>query len=119
MNARPGGNVPVTPMLGVGEPVAVTVKLPAAVVAKVALFALEIPSACPTVSEKLCVELPAEFVAVKVTGNMPGETAVPESVAVPLRLSVKLTPAGNVPENVNAGTGKPVVVTVKDPADAA
>ena len=34
-------------------------------------------------------------------------------VAVPLPLSVKVSPAGSAPDSVIAGVGSPVVVTVK------
>ena len=34
-------------------------------------------------------------------------------VAVPLPLSVKVSPAGSAPDSVSAGAGSPVVVTVK------
>ena len=118
INVRPEGSVPAGVMLGTGEPVAVTVNTPFAVVANVALFALEIPSAWLTVSEKFCVELPAVFVAVKVSGKVPGEVGVPARVAVPLWLSAKVIPVGKVPASVSTGEGKPVVVTVNDPGDA-
>ena len=38
---------------------------------------------------------------------------VPEKVAVPLALAVKVTPVGSVPVRVSVGAGYPVVVTVK------
>ena len=41
---------------------------------------------------------------------------VPLSVAVPLPLSVNVTPLGRAPLSVSAGVGKPVAVTVKVPA---
>ena len=41
---------------------------------------------------------------------------VPASVAVPLRLSVKVTPAGKAPVSVMAAVGFPVVVMVNEPA---
>jgi hypothetical protein len=41
---------------------------------------------------------------------------VPEIVAVPLPLSLKVTGLGNDPESLRVGVGKPVVVTVKVPA---
>ena len=119
INVRPEGNVPVGVMLGTGEPVAVTVNTPFAVVPNVALFALVIPNGWLTVSEKLCVELPAVLVAVRVSGKVPGDAGVPAKVAVPLWLSAKVTPVGNVPVTVKAGDGKPVVFTVKDPGEAA
>ena len=41
---------------------------------------------------------------------------VPEMVAVPLPLSLKVTGFGNDPESLRVGVGEPVVVTVKVPA---
>ena len=41
---------------------------------------------------------------------------VPAIVAVPLPLSVKVTPAGSAPVRVMVGVGPPVVVTEKVPA---
>ena len=41
---------------------------------------------------------------------------VPDKVAVPLPLSLKVTGLGNDPDSLNAGVGEPVVVTVNDPA---
>ena len=41
---------------------------------------------------------------------------MPENVAVPLPLSIKVTPGGSKPLWVTLASGVPVVVTVKDPA---
>ena len=43
-------------------------------------------------------------------------SGVPLSVAVPFPLSTKFTPAGSAPVSVSAGTGNPMVVTVKLPS---
>jgi hypothetical protein len=51
------------------------------------------------------------FEAVIVIGKIPLELAAPDRDAVPLPLSVKLTPDGSDPVSVRAG--RPVVVTVK------
>ena len=68
-------------------------------------------------SVKLCVApLPTPFVAVNVSGNEPGALAIPLSVAVPLWLSTKLTPAGSAPVSPRVAVGNPVVEIVKDPA---
>ena len=40
---------------------------------------------------------------------------VPASVAVPLPLSVNVTPDGSAPDSVTAATGLPVVITENDP----
>jgi hypothetical protein len=71
------------------------------------------------VSVKLWVTEPVALVAVNVTGyvfTVPG-AGVPESVAVPLPLSTKVTPRGRVPvsERVTAPGGD-VVVTVNESA---
>src|SRR5215469_6839420 len=42
---------------------------------------------------------------------------VPLRVAVPLRLSRKLTPYGSAPVSLSAGAEEPAVVTVNDPAE--
>src|ERR1700683_4934346 len=55
--------------------------------------------------------------AVMVMANDPAAAGVPASVAVPLPLSVKVTPLGRVaPVSDRVGSGKPVVVTVREPA---
>ena len=38
---------------------------------------------------------------------------MPDRLAVPFPLSVNVSPAGSAPVSVSAGTGMPVVVTVK------
>ena len=43
-------------------------------------------------------------------------TGVPERVAVPLPLLVKLTPLGKVPVSLSVGVGMPFEVTVNVPA---
>ena len=54
-NVTPPGRVPVLVNDGVGEPVAVTVNVPAEVVVNVVLFALVIAGAVFTVRVKVCV----------------------------------------------------------------
>ena len=49
--------------------------------------------------------------------EVPFADAVPASVAVPLWLSVNVTPLGNVPDFVRVGTGNPVATNRKDPGD--
>jgi hypothetical protein len=62
----PEGNAPDSESTGFGEPVAVTVKLPAAPTANVELLALVIAATWFTVSVKLCVAfVPTPFAAVK------------------------------------------------------
>ena len=70
-----------------------------------------------TVSVKLWLNgLPAP-VAVMVIGYelLEPMAGVPARVAVPLPLSVKVTPVGSGPLSANVGVGVPVVVTVKVP----
>jgi hypothetical protein len=64
--------------------VVVTLNVPVVDAAKVALLGLEIPGGALTTREKLCVEVPAVLVEVSVSGNVPGEVAVPARVPVPL-----------------------------------
>ena len=72
MNVTPLGNVPVCVIEGVGVPVAVTVKFPAAPTVNVVLFPLVIAGAWFagfTVSVKLCVAfVPTPLLAVIVSG---------------------------------------------------
>ena len=61
-----------------------------------------------TVKAKLCVASgKTPFEAVIAIGYVPAvaETGVPESVAVPLPLSVKVTPEGSAPVSVMADSG--------------
>jgi hypothetical protein len=55
------------------------------------------------------------LLAVMVIPKTPANVAVPVMVAVPLPLSVKVTPEGRAPDSLSAGVGEPVVVTVKAP----
>jgi len=105
----PVGRVPASVIVGVGEPVAVTVNVPAVPTTKVVLFALVMAGAWLTVSVKLCVALlPTPLLAVKEIGKLPDCVGVPDNT--PLE---KLTPVGRVPASVIVGVGKPVAVTVK------
>jgi hypothetical protein len=58
------------------------------------------------------------LVAVMVSGNRPGDDGIPVNVAVPLPLSVKVTPPGRAPVSWRLGRGNPVAVTVKLPGPA-
>jgi hypothetical protein len=100
----------------VGKPVLVTVKEPALPTLIVALAALVIAGAWFTVSVKLWVAaVPMPFEAVKVSAYEPPLPAagVPLSTPVP---ALKVTPPGSVPVSASVGLGKPVLVTVNDPA---
>jgi len=112
----PPGRAPVSVRLGAGKPVVATEKLPAAPTVNVVEAPLVIAGAWPTVSVKLCVAaVPMPLLAVIVIGKAPEVAEVPLSVAVPLPLSMKVTPAGSAPVSVNAAVGKAVEVTVKLP----
>jgi len=121
VNDTPVGSVPVSLNVGAGVPVAITVNVPAVPTVNVVLLPLVITGAVSTVSVKLCVaRVPTPLVAVNVMGYMPTlpGAGVPLSVPVPFPLSTKVTPPGKVaPPSLRAGSGKPVVITVNDPAE--
>lgn len=63
------------------------------------------------------LSLPLLLVAVMVMMYSPtGLSDVPERVAVPFPLSVKVTPVGKVPFSMKAGAGKPVVNSAAEKA---
>jgi hypothetical protein len=69
VKVTPLGSAPDSLRDGVGDPVVVTVKLPAPPTMKVVVPALVIAGACFTVSVKLCVAfVPTPFAAVIVSG---------------------------------------------------
>ncbi len=71
-----------------------------------------------TVSVKLCVTArPTPLLAVIVRRYAPCVPAAgtPARAAVPLPLSVKVTPLGNPPDTVKVGVGEPLAVTRKLP----
>jgi hypothetical protein len=49
-------------------------------------------------------------------GKVAATVVVPASVAVPLPLSLNITPLGRLPVSLRLGVGVPEVVTVKVPA---
>jgi hypothetical protein len=117
----PTGNAPLTDnVVGDGYPaVVVTVNAPAEPTANTAASALVITGFLTTVSVNAWAAFgftPLE--AVIVIGKDPDTDGVPAIVAVPLPLSVKLTPTGREPVLVIVvAAGYPaVVVTVKLPA---
>src|SRR5713101_6458203 len=100
-NVTPAGKAPLSVMLGVGDPLVVTVNVPAAPTWKVAAVALVIVGGWPTVSVKLCVAFGlTPFCAVNVMANVPDAVGVPLIVPVPLPLLRNVTPAGKVPSAV-------------------
>jgi hypothetical protein len=119
VRVTPVGSVPVFVREGVGKPVVVTVKVPAPPTENVVLAPLVIAGAWSTVSVKDCVA----FGVIPFCAAMEKEyvlpvpaAGVPLRVAVPFLLSTKVTPVGSAPVGVRDGVGKPVVVTMKDPA---
>jgi hypothetical protein len=69
LNDTPAGKAPVSLNVGVGEPVAVTVNVPAVPTVKVVVFALVIAGTWFTVSVKFCVAFGnTPFAAVNVIG---------------------------------------------------
>jgi hypothetical protein len=116
VNVTPVGSVPVSPSVGAGNPVAVTVKVPAAPTLNVVVLALVIAGASSTVSVKFCVALlPTPLLAV----NMMEYVLPVPAAGVPLRTPVvvlNVTPVGSAPVSLNVGAGNPVAVTVKVPA---
>src|SRR5918994_6224133 len=113
----PVGSVPpVSVIVGAGKPLAVTVKVFGAPSVKVAVLALVNTGASSTFNVKFCVTLPAALAIVNVSAWAP---AVP-AAGVPLNVPVaglNVTPVGSVPPVcVIVGTGKPVAVTVNEPA---
>lgn len=69
----------------------------------------------PTVSVKGCTAFGLmPLLAVIVNGNVPGPVGVPVMSAVPFPSSVKVTPAGSVPDSLRLGVGVPVVKTLKE-----
>lgn len=112
-SVTPLGSTPDSEKVGAGKPVAATVNEPAVPTVNEVLFALVKDGAWPTVSVKLWVAfgltpLLAEMVKLK----------IPVWVGVPLRtpVLVKVTPFGKVPVSLSVGDGKPVAVTVNEPA---
>src|SRR5260370_409284 len=115
-NVTPAGKVPLSVMLGVGDPLVVTLNVPAAPTWNVTAVALVIVGGWPTVSVKLCVAFGVTpFCAVNVMANVPDAVGVPLSVPVPLPLLRNVTPAGKAPLSVMLGVGDPVVLTLNVP----
>ena len=113
LKVTPAGNAPDSLRVGAGDPLAVTVKLPALPTVNVVLLALVIAGAWLTVSVKLCVAAePTPLEAVNVRLYVP---AVP-TAGVPLNTPVdalKVTPVGNAPDSPRVAAGNPLAVTVK------
>jgi len=112
------GSAPTAESEGTGKPEAVTKNVPLLPMTKLVEVPLVIEAASFTVRVKFCTEsAPTPLWAVIVNEYiLPEPTAgTPLSAAVPLPLSVNVTPAGSVPEAASDGVGEPVAVTVNDP----
>ena len=117
LNVTPLGSAPVSLSVGAGNPVAVTVNVPAVPTVNVVLFALVIAGAWLTVSVKLCVASGADAVGGGERERIGAAGARRRRAAehVPCR-RCKVTPLGSAPVSLSAGVGKPVAVTVNVPA---
>ena len=88
-----------------------------AVIVGAAAVKLVIDGAATALNVNVCVAFGnVPLLAVMVIAELPAAAAVPEIVAVPFPLSVKLTPPGSDPVLLMAEVGLPVVVTVNVPA---
>ena len=114
VKVTPLGSAPVSVKVGAGKPVAVTVNDPAVLTVKVVLMTLVMAGGWPIVSVKFWVALGnTPLLAVMVIGKLPVAVAVPLSTPV---VGLSVMPAGNAPVSLKVGAGKPVAVTVNDPA---
>jgi hypothetical protein len=114
----PEGSAPDSVIVGEGVPAVVMLNVPAVPTLNAVFAALVIAGPALAVSVKVWValgEMPLAAVILRL--ELPLDEMVPASVAVPLWLSVNVTPLGVVPDLVNVGTGKPVATNVNDPGD--
>ena len=104
----PVGRLPDMERLGAGEPLAVTVKVPAALTVKLVLLALVMAGASLIVMLKSCVALGnMPLVAVTVPVKVPRVVGVPERTPA----DVNVSPVGNEPDVTEKVIGaEPVVV---------
>jgi len=122
VKVTPEGRAPVSVKVGAGEPVAVTVKVPAEPAVKVVLLALVMAGAWLTVKVNFCVAaVPTPFEALMQMVKDPALAGVPERRPAVL----KVTPLGSVegtqapaPKAVleKVGAGTPEAVAWKLPA---
>src|SRR5579862_7700879 len=113
VKVTPEGSAPLLERVAAGYPVVVTVKLPELPTTRAALLADVMAGAWLTVRVKDWVASGTTvLVAVMVSGKTPLAVGVPDSVAVPLPLSTKVTPEGSAPVSVRPGVGFPVAVTL-------
>lgn len=106
VKVTPEGSAPLSVKAGVGYPVVVTEKDPAAPTVNVLLEALVMEGAWSTVSVNDWAALvPMPLAARSPILYVPVAVGVPEIVAVPFPLSTKMTPAGSAPDSVKVGVG--------------
>src|SRR5437763_16399484 len=94
LKVTPPGSAPLSENVGTGNPVDVTVKLPALPTRNAVAFALVIDGASLTVSVKLCAAVSTAFVALNVTAYWRPVPAagVPERTPV---AALNVTPVGS------------------------
>ena len=111
----PWGRAPDSVRLGVGAPLARTVKLNVDPTVAAALVPVLIDGRALTVSTNAWVTVPTEFVAVSVIGYTPPAVVdgLPLKVAVPLMLVRNVIPEGSLPDSLRIVGSTPRVVTLK------
>ncbi len=116
VNVTPVGSAPFSNRVGIGNPVAITMNVPAEPTLNVALFPVVIVGEVAgriTVSTKFCIaSVPTPLDAVNVKLNVPPAVGVPVRTPVP---ALNVTPVGSAPLSDSAGVGEPVAVTVNVP----
>lgn len=117
-NVTPAGSVPDDSTLGVGVPEVDIVNAPNKPWVNVTLFALVNVGATPVevtvkVNGWVAFGLTPLLAVNTIELNTPLAVGVPLNVPIPLPLSTYVTPVGSAPASAMAGTGLPVVVTLK------
>ena len=109
-----------TPSSGNGAPLVLTVKVPLLPATKAAVAGLVKAGFAWTTTVSVCMaSSPTPFAAVRSTVTDPGApVGVPEIVAVPSPSSSNESPSGRSRTRVMSASGKPFVVTVKEPASS-
>ena len=115
VKVTPAGSVPVLVKVGAGNPVAVTVNVPATPWVNDAVAALVMAGAWSMVNVKVCLAFePTPLLAVMVMLYVPPVLAA--GVPLSLPAEVKVTPAGSVPVSLKVAARMASDVTVKEPA---
>ena len=111
----PLGRLPLSAILGAGFPVPVTANDPAVPSVNVVLAVLVMAGAWFTVNVKFWVAFgETPFEAVMVIGYVPPVFAAGVPLSTPA--DERVTPLGSAPVSLKVVAGKPVAVTVNDPA---